>query len=65
MIKRTVLFTTPAYLSMRYEQLVVKPKEGDEVTIPIEDIGVLVLGYWKTWKSRSRNRHSRNCLPTM
>jgi CRISPR-associated protein Cas1 len=43
MIKRTLLFTTPAYLSTRYEQLVVKPKEGDEVTIPIEDIGVLVL----------------------
>ncbi len=43
MIKRTLLFTTPAYLSTRYEQLVVKPKEGDEVTVPIEDIGVLVL----------------------
>jgi len=53
MIKRTLLFTMPAYLSTRYEQLVVKPKEGDEVTIPIEDIGVLVLEHAEITLSQS------------
>ncbi len=57
MIKRTLYFGNPAYLSMRLKQLVVKlPGEGlfagsdDDVhhgevakTIPIEDIGVVVL----------------------
>jgi CRISPR-associated protein Cas1 len=43
MIKRTLLFTTPAHLSTRYEQLVVKPREAEEVKIPMEDIGVLLL----------------------
>ena len=56
MIKRTLCFSNPAYLSMRNEQLVVKLPEvekNDTVpdslkkeavrTIPIEDIGVVVL----------------------
>ena len=44
MIKRTLLFTTPAYLSTRFEQLVVKMREAEEeIRIPMEDIGVLVL----------------------
>jgi len=56
MIKRTLCFSNPAYLSMRNEQLVVKLPEvekndtvpesfkGNAVkTIPIEDIGVVVL----------------------
>lgn len=48
MIKRTLFFGNPAYLSTRNEQLVVKqtnPQTQEEVvkTVPIEDIGVLVL----------------------
>lgn len=56
MIKRTLCFSNPVYLSMRNEQLVVKLPEvekndtvpesfkGNAVkTIPIEDIGVVVL----------------------
>lgn len=44
MIKRTLLFTSPAYLHTRHEQLVVRVKGTDEdSTIPIEDIGVAVL----------------------
>lgn len=56
MIKRTLCFTNPAYLSLKNEQLVVKiPDDGSQssavsrqqsekvTTIPIEDIGVVVL----------------------
>lgn len=45
MIKRTLFFGNPAYLSTRNEQLVVNfPEEGkDERTIPIEDLGYIVL----------------------
>lgn len=45
MIKRTLLFGTPAYLSTKNKQLVVTyPNEAMEKrTVPIEDIGVLVL----------------------
>ncbi len=49
MIKRTLYFGNPAYLSMRLSQLVVKVPgmkdgEDDKVrTLPIEDIGVIVL----------------------
>lgn len=48
MIKRTLFFGNPAYLSLRNEQLVIKrndPETGQEVvkTAPIEDIGVVVL----------------------
>ena len=48
MIKRTLYFGNPAYLSTRNEQLVVKlidAQSQEEVvkTIPIEDIGVVVL----------------------
>lgn len=45
MIKRTLYFGNPAYLSMRLSQLVVKmPENGDSFkTIPIEDIGIVVL----------------------
>jgi CRISP-associated protein Cas1 len=58
MIKRTLYFGNPAYLSKRDEQLVVKLpevmkndtlpesfKQKSEVTIPIEDIGVMVLDH--------------------
>lgn len=54
MIKRTLFFSNPAYLSIEHAQLVVRQKSNnhdskdkpkDEVirTIPIEDIGMMVL----------------------
>ncbi len=45
MIKRTLFFGNPAYLSTRNEQLVVSfPEENKkEATIPIEDLGYVVL----------------------
>lgn len=45
MIKRTLFFGNPAYLSTRNKQLVVNFPEEDkaEVTIPIEDLGFVVL----------------------
>ena len=45
MIKRTLFFGNPAYLSTKNEQLVVAyPKETQPLkTVPIEDIGVVVL----------------------
>lgn len=58
MIKRTLYFGNPAYLSKRNEQLVIKLpevvkndtlpesfKQKSEVTVPIEDIGVMVLDH--------------------
>jgi len=58
MIKRTLYFGNPAYLSLRKEQLVVqlpevvknedlpeKIKQESIVTIPIEDIGVVILDH--------------------
>lgn len=45
MIKRTLFFGNPAYLSTRQEQLVVSfPDQGqEEKRIPIEDLGIVVL----------------------
>lgn len=45
MIKRTLFFGNPAYLSTKNEQLVVNfpNNEKEEVTIPIEDLGYIVL----------------------
>lgn len=44
MIKRTLYFGNPAYLSTTHEQLVVDmPGNPEKKTIPIEDIGVLIL----------------------
>jgi CRISPR-associated endonuclease Cas1 len=44
MIKRTLYFGNPAYLSLKLGQLIVcMPKIEIEKTIPIEDIGVIVL----------------------
>lgn len=53
MIKRTLYFGNPAYLSMRLGQIVIKKPEesfagtndsvGQTRTIPIEDVGVVVL----------------------
>lgn len=44
MIKQTLMFTTPASLSMKNAQLVITRKDTDEVvTRPIEDIGFVVV----------------------
>lgn len=44
MIKRTLFFSNPAYLSTQDEQLIVNfPSGEDEKSIPIEDLGYLVL----------------------
>jgi len=45
MIKRTLFFTNPAYLSTKNKQLVINYPEKDKKTktVPIEDIGILVL----------------------
>lgn len=50
MIKRTLCFSHPAYLSLRNGQLVVKLEKHDDepekqATIPIEDIGIVVLDH--------------------
>lgn len=44
MIKRTLHFGNPAYLSAKQQQLVVKyPNSNEERKVPIEDIGLLIL----------------------
>jgi CRISPR-associated protein Cas1 len=45
MIKRTLCFTNPAYLSTQNEQMkIILPQEDNLIkTVPIEDIGVIVL----------------------
>jgi CRISPR-associated protein Cas1 len=45
MIKRTLCFSNPAYLNTRNEQLVVNYPDNSDApkTVPIEDIGVVVL----------------------
>lgn len=47
MIKRTLCFSNPAHLSLSNSQLVVKlhVPEDKQVTVPIEDIGVVVLDH--------------------
>ena len=58
MIKKTLCFSNPAYLSLRDAQLVIKLpevekaanlteefKKANELTRPIEDIGVVVLDH--------------------
>lgn len=50
MIKRTLCFSHPAYLSLRNGQLVVRLEKHDDkpekqATIPIEDIGIVVLDH--------------------
>lgn len=45
MIKRTLMFSNPAYLSHKNSQLVISfpDKEKEDRTVPIEDLGVVVL----------------------
>ncbi|MBU2914586.1 MULTISPECIES: hypothetical protein [Reichenbachiella] len=48
MIKRTLYFGNPAYLSTKDQQLVIRFPEGEKenVTIPIEDVGVAILDHY-------------------
>ena len=45
MMKRTLVFSNPVYLSLRNQQLVLAYKDAPEhtTTVPIEDIGVVVV----------------------
>ncbi len=44
MIKRTLYFGNPAYLSMKFGQLVIRLTENETAkTVPIEDIGMIIL----------------------
>ncbi len=48
MIKRTLFFSKPYYLSLKYSQLVIRSKgngeeQSEDVSIPVEDIGYMVL----------------------
>ncbi len=43
MIKKTLHFASPAYLSKKDMQLVVKKADGSTASVPISDVGVLIL----------------------
>ena len=43
MIKRTLYFGNPCYLKKQNDQLLIEPREGESKTVPIEDIGIVVL----------------------
>lgn len=46
MIKKSIMLSSPAYISCKNEQLIIQPKESEKVKpspIPIEDIGVLLI----------------------
>lgn len=46
MIKKSLYFGNPCYLSVKLKQLVVKMRDTDEQrTLPIEDIGVVILDH--------------------
>ena len=56
MIKRTLYFGNPAYLSIKDKQLVIRIPEktdgeivsaGKTVTVPVEDIGLVILDNWQ------------------
>jgi len=44
MLKRTLYFTKPAYLSVKHKQLIVELKDESEArTVPVEDIGYMLI----------------------
>lgn len=43
MIKRTLYFRNPTYLSVKNGQMVVERPDSEKATIPVEDIGVVLL----------------------
>lgn len=50
MLKRALFFSTPFCLSLRNEQMVIHTKEAPDMqkSVPIEDIGVVVLEHQQT-----------------
>lgn len=46
MIKRTIAISNPAFLKKQDDQLIIK-REEEENSVPIEDIGVLILDHWQ------------------
>jgi CRISPR-associated protein Cas1 len=47
MIKRTLYFGNPTRLSVQQQQLLIKTDEVER-TVPIEDIGVVVIDHYQT-----------------
>lgn len=45
MLKRTLYFGNPAYLSTKLEQLVIRRDDQPKITVPIEDIGAVILDH--------------------
>ncbi len=43
MLKQTIVFKNPSSLSLRNSQLVITTIDNDEITRPIEDIGVIII----------------------
>lgn len=50
MLKRALFFSTPYCLSLRNEQMIIHTKEAPDTqkSVPIEDIGVVVLEHQQT-----------------
>lgn len=46
MIKRTLYFGNPAKLTIKNKQLVITKDDKDKVTVPIEDIGFIILDHY-------------------
>ncbi len=43
MLKRTLIFSKPAHIGLKNMQLLYRPVEGEERSVPIEDIGFIVI----------------------
>jgi len=43
MLKRTLFFSKPYYLAVKNKQLLIKGKDEEDKTVPIEDIGFMVM----------------------
>ena len=46
MIKRTLYFGSPARLKTRHNQLIISKEDDEEVTVPIEDVGFIILDHY-------------------
>ncbi len=65
MIRRTIYFSQPAYLSLRNEQLLARFEDGSEATFPVEDLGYIVLDHPQitlTHNLIARLQHSKTAL---
>lgn len=45
MVKRTLYFGNPAYLRTKTEQLVIEQPDAELISVPIEDIGLIILDH--------------------